>query len=231
MIQLIKGSKPKLYLTPRQGFKRTHKDIELELIYAHACPTCANIINAAAKTSGQEIDLYPYEETDILSQGEKNAGDILKKIPNEKDATRSAYEVKHFRGSNPELGGILHLRMKNHIVRPQAVKDLQKHRDNFEEVGERPCFYTGVWSPREDLLVKDLMLLFGFQDVEFDNTYRVPKVAELIPTGGQVMGGEFKLSPTVGTAPPVILVKRNYLRQGQNYYLRSRMNDQFKKSA
>jgi hypothetical protein len=231
MIQLVKGTKPKLRLTPRQGFKRTHKELELDLVYGHSCSTCSNVINVLAK-SKTDIDLYPFEETGILSQGEKNAGELLKVIPNDKDAQRSAYKKDFLVGSDPSQEGLLQLRLINHIVRVGAIKDKTSEGEGIEELGERPCFKIGVFSRREDLMIKDLLLLFGFQHSEFLTTYKVPKVTELFPdrAGSPDCNREFQWTPAVGEAPPVILVSRNYLKHGYNYFLRQIMDARYKKA-
>jgi hypothetical protein len=155
-------SKPKITFSPRPGFQKSHVAKEFDLIYGHVCPVCGNVITAVFKTES-EIPLFPYEETTILSKGEKNAGDVLKIIPNDKNST-TCYNVEFLK---TESGSVQKLLMKNHIMRPIASQerftiDVNSGQSGKAvwEAGEDACLMTGVFSEREDLLVKDLFMLF-----------------------------------------------------------------------
>jgi hypothetical protein len=208
--------KPKVAMTPRTGFRAKAKPQEFNLVYGHKCPYCGNVISACFETD-KEIDLFPYEETAVLSQGEKNRGELLKTVPNQKDP-KGCYRSEYFgKGSN----GRQRLLMKNHIMRVAAIESrfLSNSGDHIWETGERPCMYAGIFSEREDLLVKDLLLLFKFSPSDLAG-YNIPKVSQLIPDPqGDSESGQFRWVPAVGTAPPVILAQREYIVGGVNYFL------------
>jgi hypothetical protein len=213
------GNNPKIRLTPRPGF-RTKKALEFDLIYGHKCPFCSNVITACFKTE-QKIDLFPYEETSILSQGEKNRGELLKTVPNRKDPD-GCYRSEHF-GKGAD--GIQRLLMKNHIMHASAIESRSRDEsgESLWEPGERPCMYAGVFSEREDLLIKDLLLLFKFHPTNI-SSYNIPKVKEIIPDpAGDPEAGQFRWIPAIGDAPPVVLSERNYIKGGMNYFLSNLM--------
>jgi hypothetical protein len=136
MIELIPASGergPLIRLTPRQGFKKSHKMLEFPLQYGHRCPYCPNVINAVF-CPDRQIDLFPYEETVVLSQGEKNAGEILKVVPGH-NPNEGNYNIDYV--STPE-GNLQRIRMKNHVVRAAAIQDRGYNGVGVEEVGRAP---------------------------------------------------------------------------------------------
>jgi hypothetical protein len=146
-------NKAKIQFIPRAGFAHS-QTLERELIYAHKCPVCNNIMQAYFKTP-TPINLWPYEETTILSQGEKNGGEVLKIIPNNQSTSNETCYKSDF---DKIEGGHQKIVLKNHIVRQRVIAERKYTGEGIWEVGERPCFWTGVFTLREDLLVKDLLL-------------------------------------------------------------------------
>jgi hypothetical protein len=229
MIFLRKGTTPKLVLTPRHGFKRSHKEIELPLVYGHTCPVCKNMIQCVAKTP-QDMDLNPYEETSVFSQGEKNAMELLKVVPNYRD-TDSCYESKFFRSEDPSAPGLIHLRLKNHLIPSRVKRTPADKTDMYSETGERTCFKTGFFAMREDLLMKDFLLLMGLHQSEIE-AYNLPKVAEFLPTdlGNNAGLGEYRYVPALGDAPPVIIVDRTFIKNASTWSLKQAL-EPFKKNT
>lgn len=216
MIELV--GKPgdaqgKIRFSPRDSFKKRAKHEERELIYGHKCPVCNNLVQAYFLTP-QPINLFPYEETVVLSQGEKNAGEILKILPGRYDRQQdTCYNDLHLRGAQRIV-------LKNHLMRLDAMADRQPTGDGIWEVGERTCFKAGVFSLREDLAVKDLMLFSLMTPLETGN-YNIPKIEELFPH--PLGDAEFRWVRAVGQAPPMILMNRESFTHGFQYSLRSRL--------
>jgi hypothetical protein len=209
MIQLIKGENPKLYLTPRSGFRRAHRELELELVYGHTCPACQNVIQAVVK-SDKLVDLHPFEETEILV-ATKDGPEVKKRV-------RGAYEVSLFKGANPAKGSLMKIRLRNHLILPNFIKN----RDNatgLEETGEKPCFKTGFHNLREDLLLKDLYMSFNVSALTLAE-YEMPNVEAIFRRGEfHHRLNDFRIIPAVGDSLPVILVDRTMLRNPQNHWL------------
>lgn len=214
----------KIYFEPRPGFTRgvgVAPSLEFPLVYGHRCPFCTNVIQALFKAP-KMFNLWPYEETTLLSQGEKNSGEIRKVFPDDKTRFgKSCYRVDF----SPADGGSVKITLKNHILRHQAIKDRQFNGDGLWEPGEKACMKAGVFSLREDLLVKDFLLFSQIQDAEIQQ-FNIPPVKDLIPDSDP----HFKLVPAVGVAPPVILVERQSLVYGFHYQTRPRMQS-YKKSS
>jgi hypothetical protein len=220
----------KIGFSPRQGFKRTHTALEFDLVYGHTCPVCDNVIQAVFKTP-KPVSLWPYEQTRVLSQGDKNMGDLLKVIPDDKTPEgESCYRSNFYRSEDGQA--LQRIVLRNHIVRTIVIQDraIDYNGDKVLEVGERCCPLIGVFSVREDLLMKDLFLLFKGSHAELEG-YNLPKVQEMIPDRtGDPVKKMYIWTPAIGVAPPVILTERNNVIQGYNYYLKQLL-EPFKKPS
>jgi hypothetical protein len=233
MIEFVgEGKEAQLYLTPRAGFNKV-KTLQLDLIYGHQCPLCQNVILAFFKTP-EEVRLWPYEETRVLSEVGKNKGELMKVVPNEKSKLgESCYRSDFYR--TPDGQSAQKLILKNHIMRVSAIQDRGYNGENLWEVGERTCLLTGVFSTREDITIKDLCLLFKMLPAELE-AYNIPKVSELIPDPLGVpnsTGPEnrmFRWTPAVGSAPPVILTSREKVLAGYPFWLKEILKP-FKKAV
>jgi len=208
------SSKNKIIFSPRPGFTRgkwANPELEFPLIYGHRCPYCSNVIQALFKAP-QAFSLWPYEETVILSQGEKNAGDIRKIYPDDKTKTgKSLYRMDY----SPAEGGSVKITLKNHILRTRVIAERKYTGEGIWEDGEKPCTRTGIFSLREDLLVKDWMLfaLVDTGDGREIAKYNFPTIKQIIPENNT----DFKLIPAVGEAPPIILVEKQHTPYGYFY--------------
>lgn len=207
----------KIYFEPRPGYTRgkgAAPSLEFPLIYGHKCPRCSNIMQALFRAP-RAFSLWPYEETILLSQGEKNVGEVRRTYPDDKVRFGKSCYNMDFRA--PE-GGSVKITLKNHMMRPIALAEREANGDGLWEVGERPCTHTGVFSLREDLLVKDFLLFSQIKEHEIPK-YNIPPIKDLIPEDDRT----FKAIPSVGTAPPVILVERQNLVYGYYYETLKRM--------
>lgn len=219
MIELsgkIGDPEAKIRFTPRDGSEKRVEPLEFPLLWGHRCGRCGNVVNALFETH-TEVDLFPYEATCVLSQGEKNAGEILKFVPNKKD--KGNYESTML--VTPK-GGLQRLRLKNHVARLSIVQDRPTFGSEcVNEVGERTCPLTSIFSPREELLIKDLLLLFAFQTTELPQ-YNLPSIEALIPdpNGHASTDNRFRWARAIGRDPlPIIFVERQYLQSGLNWWL------------
>lgn len=207
----------RIIFEPRPGFTRgkgAAPELEFPLIYGHRCSYCSNVIQALFKAP-RVFSLWAYEETTILSQGEKNSGEIRKTYPDDKTKHgKSCYRIDY----SPAEGGSVKITLKNHIMRHCTISERKYNGEGLWEVGERPCTKTGIFALREDLLVKDFLLFSQLGDVEIAQ-HNIPPVRELIPETDT----DFKLIPSVGVAPPVILVDRQSLVYGFHYHTRPRI--------
>lgn len=217
MIKLQEHSEKKdnrIVFEPRPGFGRgrgSAPKLDFPLIYGHRCNYCNNVIQALFKAP-REFSLWPYEETKLLSQGEKNAGEVRTIYPDDKTKYgKSCYRVD----SNDAEGGSIKITLKNHIVRNSALVERKFNGEGLWEVGERPCTRIGIFSLREDLLIKD-WLLFSQMDEAERSKYNLPSIKELIPESNT----NFSLINAIGTAPPVILVERTSLTYGFHYQIK-----------
>lgn len=211
-------SSNKIIFEPRPGFTRGRgcsPTLDFPLIYGHRCPICSNVMVALFK-SPKPFSLWPYEETTILSQGDKNAGEVLKVVPDDKmKYGKSCYQMEF----NPVEGGSIKLTLRNHILR-HSVLSTRKFDGTgiWDESYERPCLKAGIFSLREDLLIKDFLLFSQITEQEILQ-YKLPPLKTLLPDSNM----EFRTIPAVGVAPPVILVDRQLLVFGFNYKTRSMM--------
>lgn len=208
----------KIIFEPRPGFTRGRgaaPQLEFPLIYGHRCPYCSNVVQALFKAP-RIFNLWAYEETVLLSQGEKNSGEIRNTFPDEKTKYgKSCYRMEF----SPAEGGSIKMILRNHIMRHKAIQERTFNGDGLWEAGERPCTRTGIFSLREDLLIKDWLLFSQISEQEVPK-YNLPPVKDLIKEDDT----NFKLVPAVGVAPPVILVERQSLIYGFHYQTRPKMN-------
>lgn len=199
---------------PRAGFKRGSKaqpEIRREIIYGHTCPICGNLMQAYFNTESA-IDLWPYEETVVLSQGEKNMGEIRKIFPDNKAKLGSSCYKSTFHSATKSQKIVL----KNHILKFEGLSNRVYGGDNFWEVGERTCVKAGFFSLREDMLIKDILCAYGYSHYDIAH-YDLPSITldKIVSATGQ----NFRKVLAVGNAPPVLLTDREALNglYGSNY--------------
>jgi hypothetical protein len=209
----------KIIFEPRGGFSRGRAaapTLEFPLIYGHRCPYCGNVIQALFKAP-REFSLWPYEETILLSQGEKNSGEIRKTFPDDKTQYGKTCYRMNF---SPAEGGSIKLTLKNHVMRHASLSLREVNGEGLWEPGEKPCTKAAIFSLREDLLVKDFLLFSLMVDYEVSK-YNIPKAKDLIPENDT----NFRVETAVGQAPPVILVDRTSFVYGFHYQTRRLMTN------
>lgn len=217
---MIRLSTLEIQFTPRVGFKRTHPAFAQELVYGHVCNTCGNLIQALFYTP-EEVSLWPYEETTVLSQGQKNMGEILKVVPDDKfQEGESCYRSHFYSPADGRKGQ--HIVLKNHVLRPSRM-DNGDRTDNSSlwEVGERTCPLTGVFSLKADLAIKDLCHFVGIEDEVMNTTSFPPTIEEFVPQNGDANSRyNIKWTPAFGQAPPMLLISREMVNASHNYWVR-----------
>lgn len=209
MIKLIdKGPDESVIEFRPRSSKGPLKDVTKKLIYGQECKWCGNTIQALFLTD-TPINLEPYEQTKVISQGDKNEGLLLKMVPNDNDKD-SAYKINFYKTKH---GNAQLIRLKNHIINWDG---LNGNSEYYFEVGERCCKYTGVVAIREDTIVKELALICRYPFVL--GGYQKPKTPvplsfleewKPIDKWSQL---DFVIPNTIGIGPKVVLINRNLVK-------------------
>ena len=196
--------------TPRWGYKTGRKTMVREGLYGHYCSTCSNVINVAFFTK-KPVDLWPIEESNIISRAKDKFGESLQTVPgNDSKEGTTQYNSTFFDTSN---GQVQVLTLKNHILGYQGIVKGDTLKSNFQ-TGECPCYYAGCFSFNSDLLLKDVFSFWGFRNQNFPEVKK-PTLEEFVEAGKD---SGFKLIPAYGEAPPVILFPRSKVQEGFNSF-------------
>lgn len=228
MIKFITGSADDnlIEFSPKDK-RRSNKTITRNLAYGHYCDWCNNIIQAMFLTD-KKIDLSLYEETRVISQGDKNEGNLLKVVPNKEDTT-SAYKIDFYQ---TKAGNAQLIRLKNHLINWHADKDGSNKSEDYFEVGERCCKYTGAYSLREEDIINEASIIANFKSVYYymskeyaDNSSCNTKIpwnkvpvsylSEYVPDYSWNKL-DYKIIKCIGTGRPLLLIPRDYVRYGNN---------------
>ena len=211
MIQLVdRGPNESLIrFTPRFAYRKLGP-LECDLIHGHFCMYCNNLIQALYYTD-KPIDLPKYEETRVLSQGEKNDGELLKIVPNAED--KGNYRVEYFRTPN---GNAEQITLKNHVLNFAGLSVLG--RDLFFEVGERCCSYTALIPLRAETMIRELAVVAGFSlegaKRYTEGTEPTPEwVAEYFKKTQDYLTKEIRTTPAVGDSQMALLLKRKSIKE------------------
>jgi hypothetical protein len=95
--------------------------------------------------------------------------------------------------------------MKNHVLRPDRVGE----KDPLEP-GERCCIYTGVFSLRRDLLIRDSILMGGFPQRELMD-YTLPgwhAFNDIVTKGYDLW-----FSYGTGNVPPMVMARTDWVKE------------------
>ena len=211
MIQLVdRGPNESLIrFIPRFAYKKIGPQ-ERDLIHGHWCQYCNNLIQALYYTD-KPIDLPKYEETRVLSQGEKNDGELLKIVPNAED--KGNYKVEFFR---TPAGNAEQITLKNHVLNFRGLGS--GNRDDFFEVGERCCAYTSLIPMRAETIVRELATVAGFSlegAKRYDEGLTEPPpewIAEYMKKTQDYLTREIRTAPAVGDAQMALLIKRKVVK-------------------
>lgn len=208
----------KIEFTKRASAKGNHPAREFELLYGHRCPACGMVIQALFLIKDQPVDLGPYEETDVVNR----EGEIKKVIPNAEEAT--AYESDILRYGDGRK--VQRIRLRNHLLKAERLGS-----DEPWEPGARTCVWTGVFSLRDDLAVKDVVLA-AHVDMEDLSEYRLQSTRDLLPQKElpprikerPIATGTLVEVPAFGDAPPVILLSRRDAHDGWEHTMKLRLS-------
>src|SRR5208282_4715534 len=88
MIRPSKDGKKLWFLPPE---KSTEQELEFDLVYAHTCPKCNNLVQALFMTD-KRIEPKPWEE--IMTKQLDAQGHFKRIIPGRHDRFRSRYDVQ-----------------------------------------------------------------------------------------------------------------------------------------
>jgi hypothetical protein len=207
----------KIRFTPRDGFKRKHPTLEKELVYGFTCPHCANVILSLFRTE-TPVDLWPYEQTDVISIGEKTAGEVNRTLPNvDSKFGFSCYgsePMRRFGADKHTEGQRIHL--KKHLLLNEPILAPHATEGIFEVGGEHCCEYTGWFGLREDLLLKDVALANAVAPHELVNwDFTKHTVSSFVASANN---SSFRLLSGIGKVPPIVLVSRASFAMGRKSY-------------
>lgn len=214
MIQLVdRGPNDSIIrFSPRTSYK-TDKTIECDLEHGYVCPYCNNVIMAMYYTENP-INLDKYEETRVLSQGDKNEGDLLKIIPNWEDAEGN-YRTEFYKTANGNAEKIV---LKNHVINWKGAGSY--NRKEFFEPGDRCCTFTTLISLRPENLIRDLASVSGYS-LQAYNRYEttntdpdVPFIRNWLDTSYSWINLEMRSISSIGTGVLAIQIKRKTLEAG-----------------
>jgi hypothetical protein len=203
----INKEKMTIEFTPRSGFNT--KPLTKKLIFAHICPSCNNVIQAFFETT-EAVNLWSYEETRQMSIDVDNIKPIELKaiVPGPKDVVGRTQYHSNYDGKTHSQK----ITMKNHILKHSIVNVNGGDEKADWETGGKMCEWAGLFSLREDLLLRDYIL---FSRINLGKLYKYnPKKVEEVKfnTPGMKVCG-FPVE-AIGEAPPVILIRYNIVNRG-----------------
>jgi len=209
MLKLIDNGPEDSIIEFRPRLKAKGPIVTRSLVYGHHCKWCGNIIQAMFLTD-EEIRLFPYEETRVISQGDKNDGTLLKIVPNVNDRD-SAYRVDMYR---TKQGTGQMIRLKNHMIRWDGISS--GNPDLFFEVGERCCKYIGTYTRDSAEIINEIAAACGYNRSMYDRN----KVKVNIPLSflGEWNPSyswnriDYELVPPIGKGNTMMMVPRLYLK-------------------
>ena len=197
----------KINFSSRSGFGNV-PGLAKDLLFAHVCPSCNNVMQAFFKTD-QEVKLWPYEETHQMSidrDGIK-APEFRHSVPTPKDPQdKSQYNVYY-----DQKNGAQKIVLKNHVLKYSTI-DLKNIGENADwEPGGKMCELAGLFSLREDLLLRDYVLFSRINERKLWS-YDAKNVSDVrFQAKKRVCGFPVE---AIGDAPPVILIRYNILNRG-----------------
>lgn len=194
--------------TPRSGFANV-KPLTKKLIFAHICPSCKNVIQAFFE-SESEVNLWAYEETRHMSidtDGIKTP-ELKGLVPGPKDPIGKTQYNSYYDSKT----GSQKITMKNHILKYSAI-DVKNIEEKIDwEPGGKMCELAGLFSLREDLLIRDYILFSRINEKHLWK-YKATKVDQLRfdKPNTKVLG--FPVA-AIGDAPSIILIRYNIVNRG-----------------
>lgn len=224
MIKLIDKGPDESLIEFRPRLQRNLPTITRQLLYGHECKWCGNVIQAMFLTP-ERLNLDPYEETRVISQGDKNEGNLLKVVPNSDDPA-SAYKVDFYAtpGGNAQL-----IRLKNHLILWKGIATCVE--GDFFEVGERCCKYIGIPGRRETDYIAELARVCRYP-VSYYTQPNTPVPLSFLKTWkgdnswSQI---DFRVVSVIGKGSEVLLVNKDLVK-GNTYYGLSDLFDKWNKS-
>lgn len=224
MIKLIDKGPDESLIEFRPRPQRNVPTIARQLLYGHECKWCGNVIQALFLTD-ERLNLDLYEETRVISQGEKNEGTLLKLVPNSEDPA-SAYKVDFYPTPN---GHAQLIRLKNHLVVWKGLSTGLK--EDYFEAGERCCKYTGLFSRREMDYITELTKVCQYPSSYYTQPKTPVPLSFLKTWKGENSWSQidFRVVEAIGKAGEVLLINRDMVKNSNQYGL-SDLFDKWNKS-
>lgn len=188
---MIKPSKDgtKLWLIPPE--KSQEQELEFDLIYAHTCPRCNNLVQALFMTD-KRIDPKPWEE--IMTKQLDAQGHYKRIIPGRHDRFRSRYSIQTIGRSG--------------TVSAELIR-FSEHFERKEDPNAVPiCGFVAISSVIPEYRVDDMLLALGMDPSRYkieDKYWEGIKEKLLKAYAG---GNQYEFVPAVGNGPECVFMTR-----------------------
>jgi hypothetical protein len=188
----VDKSEHRVIFSPRPGTSQGAKEITRKLIYGYRCAFCRNPILFAFLTP-HKVSLRKFEESRVVN----GVQEFHMAIPGEHSNDETAYHIDFIPVPGRTMG-LQRVYMHNHILNEENIGD----KDSAKKPNTpRCCPYTSIVGSREDLLIKDSILMGGFPERELAE-YNLPEwglFKELIKSEG----GRLFFQEGIGSLPLV----------------------------
>src|SRR5208282_623921 len=192
---MIKPSKDgtKLWFIPPD--KSAEHEMEFDLIYAHQCPKCNNLIQALFMTN-KRIEPKPWEE--IYTRMLDDKGHFKRIIPGRQDRFKSRYEVT-------TLG-------RGATVSAELIRFAEHFDRRYNPMDQPICNYTAVSTTIPEYRIYDILLLAMLDPASYnikDTDYEAIKYKM---EHGYAGHDQCIFVPAVGKGHEVVLVSKTPYR-------------------
>jgi hypothetical protein len=209
--RMIRPSKDgsKLYFVPPD--KSKEQELEFDLVYAHICPKCNNLVQALFMTN-KRIDPKPWEE--IFTKQLDSEGKYKRIIPGRHERFRSRYSIATLgRGSS---------------VSAELIR-FTEHFDRKEDVINTPiCNFVAISSVIPEYRVYDILVNAMMDPLKFsvkDSDYEGIKHALLTQYTGP---DQYAFEDAIGKGPECVFMSRTayqwYLQQAMGKFMKAYQN-------
>lgn len=195
---MIKPSKDgtKLWFIPVE--KTNEQEMEFDLIYAHVCPKCNNLVQALFKTD-KRIDPKPWEE--IMTKVLDKDGHFKRIIPGRQDRFRSRYSIQTI-GRGASVSAEL-IRFTEHFDRKEPPD------------GSAVCGFVAITSVIPEFRVYDMLLAQNMNPAQYKIEDKHWDSIKDKLTHSYAGTDQYVFTPAIGDGPEAVLMSRN----AYNWYM------------
>jgi len=189
---MIKPSKDgkKLWFIPPE--KVPVQELEFDLVYAHTCPKCNNLVQALFMTD-KKINIKPWEE--IFTKVLDSDGKYKRIIPGRSDKFRSRYTTQ-------VIG-------RNGLISAQLIRFAEHFERREDVVNGNVCSFMSISTTIPEYRVYDMLLAHGMNPSQYklkDTDYPDVKESLMKSYSGQ---DQYAFVDAVGDGPEMVCIHRN----------------------